>query len=591
MTPIRWFMSYLKKYRWYLVSGLFLVVITTVLALVNPYISGQIVDDVIQGGAFELLPGLLIVLIGVTVLRSALRFTFLMFFETSSQGVLYSLREAVFKKFMKEDFDFYNRHRTGDLMSRQTGDMDAVRHFVSHVIYFTFENVLLFLFALVMIFTVNIKLAICMLIVLPFTAFITYRQSKEIKPAFGRIRLCFSSLNAFAQENISGNRVVKAFAKEDFETEKFNKENDAYRDAQIRSSNIWRKYIPIFEIFSNLLTVVLMLVGGYMVIQGEMSLGQFVTVNGYLWMLNNPVRQFGWIINDIQNFVTSIEKIYSTYKIEPEIRELEVPLQSERVAGKIKFENVYYYSYDDVILKDINFEVEPGQTVGIIGATGSGKSTLMNLLCRFYDVSDGRITVGRVNVKNFDLHSLRGSIGIAMQDVFLFSDTIEGNIAYGNPECSFEEVEKAAKIANADDFIRKMPEGYDTIVGERGVGLSGGQRQRISLARALVKNPSILILDDTTSAIDMETEFQIQNELKTVGKDRTVFIIAHRISSIMDADQILVLSNGRIVERGTHDSLLKQRGYYYTVFNHQYGEFDEFRAHRMEERGNQNGTK
>ena len=250
-----------------------------------------------------------------------------------------------------------------------------------------------------------------------------------------------------------------------------------------------------------------------------------------------------------------------------------------------------YYSYDDVILRDINFEVEPGQTVGIIGATGSGKSTLMNLLCRFYDVTDGRITIGRVNVKNFDLHSLRGSIGIAMQDVFLFSDTIEGNIAYGNPECSFEEVEKAAKIANADDFIRKMPEGYDTIVGERGVGLSGGQRQRISLARALVKNPSILILDDTTSAIDMETEFQIQNELKTVGKDRTVFIIAHRISSIMDADQILVLDNGRIVERGTHESLLEQKGYYYTVFNHQYGEFDEFRAHRMEERGDQNGTK
>ncbi len=215
MTPIRWFMSYLKKYRWYMISGLCLVVVTTMLALINPYISGQIVDDVIQGGAFDLLPKLILVLIGVTVLRSALRFTFLMFFETSSQGVLYSLREAVYKKFMKEDFDFYNHHRTGDLMSRQTGDMDAVRHFVSHVIYFSFENVLLFLFALVMIFTVNMKLAICMLVVLPFTAFITYRQSKEIKPAFGRIRQCFSSLNAFAQENISGNRVVKAFAKEE----------------------------------------------------------------------------------------------------------------------------------------------------------------------------------------------------------------------------------------------------------------------------------------------------------------------------------------------------------------------------------------
>ena len=591
MKPIRWFMSYLKKYRWYMTGGLILVVITTAMSLINPYISGQIVDDVIQGGAFELLPRLIFILIAVTVLRSAFRFTFLMMFETSSQGVLYSLREAVFKKFMKEDFDFYNRNRTGDLMSRQTGDMDAVRHFVSHVIYFSFENVLTFLFALVMIFTVNVKLAVCMLVILPFTALLSFSQAKEIKPAFERIRRRYSSLNTFAQENISGNRVVKAFAKEDYETEKFNKENDAYRDAQIQSSNIWRRYIPIFEIFSNLLTVVLMLVGGYMVIRGEMTMGKFVTVNGYLWMLNSPLRQFGWIINDIQNFVASIEKIYATYQVEPDIKELPVPLKSERVSGTIKFENVFYYSYKDVILKDINFEVKPGQTVGIIGATGSGKSTLMNLLCRFYDVSDGRITIGRVNVKNFDLHSLRGSIGIAMQDVFLFSDTIEGNIAYGNPDCSFEEVEKAAKIANADEFIRQMPDGYDTIVGERGVGLSGGQRQRISLARALVKNPSILILDDTTSAIDMETESQIQSDLKTVGKDRTVFIIAHRISSIMDADQILVLSNGRIVERGNHESLLKQRGYYYTVFNHQYGEFDEFRAHRMEERRNQNGTK
>ncbi len=591
MTPFQWFLSYLKKYRWYMITGLVLVVVTTVLALVSPYISGRIVDDVIQGGAYDLLLNLILALVAVTVLRSALRFTFLMLFETSSQGVLYSLREAVFKKFMKEDFDFYNRNRTGDLMSRQTGDMDAVRHFVSHVIYFSFENVLTFVMALVMIFTVNVKLAVCMLIVLPFTALITYCQSKEIKPTFEKVRRCFSSLNAFAQENISGNRVVKAFAKEDFETQKFDKENDAYRDAQIESSNVWRKYIPIFEIFSNLLTVVLMVVGGLMVIQKEMTMGQFVTVNGYLWMLNNPLRQFGWIINDAQRFFTSIEKIFSTYSVEPEIRQLEVPLASERVTGTIKFENVYYYSYNDVILRDINFEVKPGQTVGIIGATGSGKSTLINLLCRFYDVTDGRITIGRVNVKNFDLHSLRGSIGIAMQDVFLFSDTIEGNIAYGNPECSFEEVEKAAKIANADDFIRKMPEGYDTIVGERGVGLSGGQRQRISLARALVKDPSILILDDTTSAIDMETESAIQSELKAVGKDRTVFIIAHRISSIMDADLILVLSNGRIVERGTHESLLAQRGYYYTVFNHQYGEFDEFRARRMEERGNRNGQK
>ncbi|MFQ9509758.1 MAG: ABC transporter ATP-binding protein [Lachnospiraceae bacterium] len=580
MNAFRWFLSYLKKYRWLIITGLILVVLTSILILIKPYVSGVIVDEVIKKGNYEQLLPLLVILVGATILRAGLRFTFLMEFETASQGVIYSLREAVYKKLMDEDLSFYNRNRTGDLMSRQTGDMDAVRHFVSHVMYFTCENILIFLMALFMIFTVNIKLAVCMLIVLPFTAFITIKQARRIKPCFEHIRQCFSNLNAFAQENISGNRVVKAFAKEDFETEKFNRENDAYRDSQINATYVWMKYIPLFEIMSNLLTVILMIGGGYMVIQQEITIGQMVTVNGYLWMLNSPLRQAGWIINDIQRFFTSIEKIYDTYQIEPEIQTPEKSIIKERLKGGVEFQHVNYFAFDDVILKDINFKVEPGQTVGIIGATGSGKSTLINLICRFYDVTSGKVLVDGINVKKLDLTSLRGNIGMAMQDVFLFSDTIEGNIAYGNPNCSFENVKNAAITANADSFISQMPEGYDTIVGERGVGLSGGQKQRISLARALLKNPSIVILDDTTSAIDMETEALIQESLEKVAKKSTVFIIAHRISSIMKADQIFVLDNGRIVEQGNHESLLAQKGYYYTVFNHQYGEFDYFEEMR-----------
>jgi ATP-binding cassette subfamily B multidrug efflux pump len=582
MGYIRWFLSFLKKYRVRMIVGLILVFITSLLVLINPQISGMIVDEVIEGQHYEKLGILLLVMIGVTLVRSLLRFTFLMCFESSSQGLVYDMREEAYRKLMKEDFNFFNKNRTGDLMSRQTGDMDAVRHMVSHVIYFSFENILVFLMALVMIFSVNVKMALCMLIVLPFTLAVTLSQRRHIKPAFDRVRDCFSSLNAFAQETIAGNRVVKAFAKEDYELEKFDRENDGYRDAQLNAASIWMKYIPMFEILSQCLTIILMIMGGFMVIDGEMTIGNMVTVNGYLWMLNSPLRQAGWIINDLQRFLTAIEKIYKVYTTEPDIKQPEHVVEKRKLKGSVTFDHVNYYTNDDTVLKDISFHVEPGQTVGIIGATGSGKSSLINLICRFYDVNQGRVLVDDIDVRNLNLQTLRGNIGIAMQDVFLFSDTIEGNIAYGNPDCTFEQVQAAAKIANADEFIREMPEGYDTIIGERGVGLSGGQKQRISLARAILKDPSIIILDDTTSAIDMETESMIQNELKKISDERTVFIIAHRISSIIHADQILVLDNGRLVERGTHEQLLAKKGYYSTVFHHQYGEFDRFKKVRSE---------
>lgn len=582
MGYIRWFLSFLKKYRVRMIVGLILVFITSLLVLINPQISGMIVDEVIEGQHYEKLGILLLIMIGVTLVRSLLRFTFLMCFESSSQGLVYDMREEAYRKLMKEDFNFFNKNRTGDLMSRQTGDMDAVRHMVSHVIYFSFENILVFLMALVMIFSVNVKMALCMLIVLPFTLAVTLSQRRHIKPAFDRVRDCFSSLNAFAQETIAGNRVVKAFAKEDYELEKFDRENDGYRDAQLNAASIWMKYIPMFEVLSQCLTIILMIMGGFMVIDGEMTIGNVVTVNGYLWMLNSPLRQAGWIINDLQRFLTAIEKIYKVYTTEPDIKQPEHVVEKRKLKGSVTFDHVNYYTNDDTVLKDISFHVEPGQTVGIIGATGSGKSSLVNLICRFYDVNQGRVLVDDIDVRNLNLQTLRGNIGIAMQDVFLFSDTIEGNIAYGNPDCTFEQVQAAAKIANADEFIREMPEGYDTIIGERGVGLSGGQKQRISLARAILKDPSIIILDDTTSAIDMETESMIQNELKKISDERTVFIIAHRISSIIHADQILVLDNGRLVERGTHEQLLAKKGYYSTVFHHQYGEFDRFKKVRAE---------
>lgn len=634
MTPLKWFFSFLKKYRVLMFLGLFLTTIIAALSIVNPYLSGIIVDDVVLAGNYSLLPKLIVCLLGVTVFTGILRFLYQLVFETASQGLLYDMRSKVYRKFLDEDFDFYNKKRTGDLMSRQTGDMDAIRHFMAYDIYAVYQNILLFFFALLMLFTISPKLALCMLAVLPFTALATFMQSKEVKPAFQRNRECFSSLNAFVQENISGNRVVKAFAKESFEKEKFQAENDRFRDAQIKGSRVWMKYVPIFEILSYALTVILMLYGGYMVILGEITLGGLVRANGYLWMLNSPLRMAGWWVNDIQNFMTSVEKIFATYSEEPKVKspvsELSesaetlpngsfvsaaenagaekgssaaaplcpgtaeaipgkqkkrtaarhqtdvyaAPLvhQHTRLHGDIEFRDVSYSADDTDIVKNINFKVKAGQKIGIIGSTGSGKSTLMNLLCRFYDTTSGQVLVDGKDVRELDLYDLRDSIGVAMQDVFLFSDTIEGNIAYGRPECSFDQVKHAAIMADANHFISALPEGYDTIVGERGVGLSGGQKQRISLARALLKDPSVLILDDTTSAVDMETESYIQGQLKTVKQDCTVFIIAYRISSIRDADQILVMDNGHIIEHGTHEELVAANGYYANAFRNQYGE-------------------
>ncbi len=578
MTAMQWFFTFLKKYRPKLIFGLVLVTITSSIAIVNPHISGIIVDEIVKGGNRKLLPQMMVIIISATILRSILKYWFLITFEKSSQGMLYTMRDYVYRRMLEQDFTFYNKNRTGDLMSRQTGDMEAIRHFVAYVIYGIYENSLLFIIALVMIFVVDWRLALCMIAVLPVTAFVAIKQLKSVKPAFHNIRQHFSSLNTAVQENVSGNRVVKAFTKEEYEIEKFGKENDGYREAELNAANIWRKYVPVFEFMANILTVIMFLVGGIMVIKGHMSIGKMVTVNGYLWMLNNPLRQAGWLANDFQRFVTSVEKIYSTIIVEPGIREPDHAIEKKRFKGDIIFNHVSYFAEDEVILKDINFHIKPGQTVGIIGATGSGKSTLMNLLCRFYDVTSGEVEIDGINIKDLELYSLRDNIGMAMQDVFLFSDTIEGNIAYARPSCSFDKVVEVAKIANAHDFITQMPEGYDTIVGERGVGLSGGQKQRISLARALLKNPSIIILDDTTSAVDMETEAQIQNALSTIHAKHTVFIIAHRISSIKAADQILVLHNGRIIEAGNHDELLEKKGYYHTVFHHQYGDFDSLFA-------------
>jgi ATP-binding cassette subfamily B protein len=403
-------------------------------------------------------------------------------------------------------------------------------------------------------------------------------MSVKVKPAFTAIREQFSRLNSVVQENISGNRVVKAFAKEEYEIYKFSRENAGFKDKNTEAAKIWEKYLPVLDSLAGALSIVMIFAGGIMVIRDNITLGELVTFNSLIWALNNPMRMVGWLINDTQRFAASAEKIMAILNKEPKIKSSEQALGGKKLEGWVEFRDVSFGYGNARVLKNISFKACPGQTVAIIGPTGSGKSTLVSLISRFYDCTKGKLLIDGRDIKDYGLRQLRESIAVAMQDIFLFSDTIEGNIAYGVPEVSLEKVEWAADMAGAHEFITDFKEGYDTIIGERGVGLSGGQKQRIALARALIKDPSIIILDDTTSSVDIETEHKIHHMLREFYKDKTAFIIAHRISSVKNADLILVLDSGSIVERGTHNELLALKGHYYSVFMNQYGDFDKSRS-------------
>ncbi|MGH4050869.1 MAG: ABC transporter ATP-binding protein [Clostridium sp.] len=575
MMAFNWVWKYARKYKGKIIVGFLLVIICSAMNMVAPYLSGTIVDRIIIGKEKNLLVPLLLFISGIILLRSILRYTFLILLEKMSQDSIFDIRNDIYSNLQKLDFDFFDKTSTGDIMNKMTGDIDAVRHFLAWVGYNVIENSFIFLFGIGIMFSMNYKLTLILLMFTPPIAYFARKLAIEVKPTFFNVRQQFSRLNSVAQENISGNRVVKAFAKEEFEIEKFGKENAEFRKRNIDSAKVWGKYLPIIDSLSISLNIVLILVGGIMVINKNITIGDLVTFNALIFTINNPMRMAGWLINDIQRFSASGEKIMELMYTQPKIKNSKHQVQEDRIKGNIEFKNVNFNYGDEAVLEDINLKVSPGQTIAIIGHTGSGKSTFVSLLCRFYECTKGEIFVDGHDIKDFNLRRLRKNIAVAMQDIFLFSDTIEGNIAYGLPTASMDEVRWAASIAGADDFINKMEEGYDTIVGERGVGLSGGQKQRISLARALLKNPSIIILDDTTSSLDIQTENNIRHSLDKYFKDKTTFIIAHRISSVKNADMILVLNNGRIVERGTHSELLTRKGEYYNVYINQFGNFDD----------------
>ncbi|BFT71513.1 ABC transporter ATP-binding protein [Paenibacillus sp. P36] len=569
----------LKPYFWpekkLFFGAILCLALATALGLVYPNLLRYLIDNVIAKKQFELVPKLAIIVVIVVSMKGMFQFLHGLLGGRLGNRVAYHLRNALYNKLQYLSFQYYDQARTGDLMSRLTADLEAIRQFIGFGFAQLLNVLLMLIFGMSMMFSINWKLALLTMISMPFLAFTAIRFEGKIHPAFRMVRQSLSSMTTAVQENITGVRTVKSFAREAHEVTKFSARNEDYKAMNIESSGIWAKYFPIMEILANLSVVMLLGVGGYMVIQDTISLGELVACFSLIWYIIGPMWGLGFHINNFTNTKASGEKILDILHQYLHVKDQgdAAVVTSSQVKGHVRFDNVTFaYPEKQPALYDFNLDAPAGSVIGLLGSTGSGKTTVISLLMRAYNVKDGRVMLDDRDVRSLEIESYRSQIATVFQETFLFSSTILNNIAYGRKDVTMDEIIRAAKLAKAHDFISELPEGYDTVVGERGLGLSGGQKQRIAIARALIKDPKILVLDDATSAVDMETEHEIQAGFSEVMKGRTTFIIAHRISSLKHADEIIVLDKGRIVQRGKHHELLQQEGLYRQTYDIQYAD-------------------
>ena len=563
--------------------GFAALILANATRLILPLFSGWIVDDVIEGGLVEKLPGLCAGILGLTVLRAVCNYIRGVSFEKLSQNYVYDLRTSLYRHLSEMSYSFYDKNYIGEIMSRMTGDIEGIRNLLAGGVVQICENAIWFFGPLILLFFINWRLALVMVLIAPIVAVIALKFHSKIHVAFKDVREQNAVLSTKTQENISGVRVVKAFAQEEHEKQAFSVENRKQLRLLLRTTFIWSDYVPLLDFLGAFCTPLLLGIGGAMVIGGSMSLGDLVAFTGYIWMITDPMRILGNLINMLTQAITSAEKLFYYEDLGAEIRDKEHTEFPKPFRGHVRFDHVTFGYGDETVLRDLCLDVPAGTTCAIMGATGTGKTSIVNLLGRYYECREGRVMIDGIDVKDMPLKSLRDRIGYVMQETFLFSETIENNIRFGRPNAEFPVVESAAAAAQAAEFIAEMPQGYDTVVGERGLGLSGGQKQRVAIARALAYDPTILVLDDSTSAVDMETEHEIQMHLKKELRDRTTFIIAHRISSVKNADQIIVLKDGSVFERGTHDELLAKKGLYYEMYQDQYRDFESITARQRQQ--------
>ena len=567
MNQLQWLGQQMGNRKKWFYFALFLATLSSLLCIVFPFVTQQITDMILSGqaanGAWNTIVVLAGILVGAQVLRSVVRYAMLMILENVSQNVQEKIRLHLYSNLCAQDDDFYQHHRTGDLITRVIGDLDMVRHMVSWISFSVVESATLFVFAIVYFFFTNAILTISLLVITPLLLGCSYLYSRSVYPLYASLRERMSRMSSVAQENIAGNKMVRAFVREKYECEKFEECNQSYREANLRTNAHWLKFFPIIEGFSQSLTVITVLLGGILIIYDQMTLGDLAAFSLLTWGVSEPMRALGVYLNDFQRFLTSASKVMEIYYAHPQIVSPEDGIRSAAEHGTIRFEHVTCkFNYGKTIaLDDVSFSLESGKTLAIMGPTGSGKTTLVNAITRSVDASQGGVFVDGINVKQWDLHQLRKRISVAPQKVQLYSDTIYANVAYSQPDMSMEKVKQYTNLAAAD-FVADLEDGFDTVIGEQGMGLSGGQKQRIALARALAKEPEILILDDTTSAVDNETEKRLRNNLNNLPYPCTQIVIAQRISAVRDADLILVMDGGKIVQQGTHEQLVKEQGYY-----------------------------
>lgn len=549
----------------------------TILRVLVPVLTGNAVTDILASNSLDSILVISVEIIGVSALAAVFQFTLGYGGQYLGQKIIYDMRNKIFAAIQGQSFSFHDRNQTGQLMSRATGDVEAVRRFLAFGSAQLLGNLFLMVGVVVTIYLLNFQLALVVTLVLPILLVISWRFSQSQAPFWKKSRQDYGEINSVLQENISGMRIVRSFSREGREIEKFEEKNKAYRDDLVGAAAIRSFYTPLLTLILSLALGSLYLLGGleaYSVPTRSLSviLGEVVAAGLLVGQLQGPVRFLGQLILLFQNGMAGFERVLEITDASVEIsdRPDAIELIPDNTRGGLVFENVGFgYGRDRIILRNLNLEIKPGEIVAFLGATGSGKTTLANLVPRFYDVTSGRVLIDGIDVRDIQLRSLRSNIGIVSQDIFLFSDTIRENIRYGRPEASEELVIEAARVAKADEFVNRFKEKYDTVIGERGVTLSGGQKQRVAIARTLITDPKILILDDSLSSVDVETEFAIQDALKAVVAKRTTIIITQRLSTLRLAKRIIVFQNGMIGEDGTHSALLAKNGSYAQLYRSQ----------------------
>ncbi|MCO7126251.1 ABC transporter ATP-binding protein/permease [Sporolactobacillus shoreicorticis] len=570
----------LQQFYWpdrhYLFGSLLFLVLSSAITVVYPIVLQLTIDQAVIRQNFSLVPILSLGFVLIMAVKGLSSYFSQYWGDMFGVSSVFRLREALYKKLQYLPYHYYDNAKTGDLMSRLTADVEGFRFFLSAGFTQLVNFVVLVGFSIVLMFYYSWELALVTLAMTPFLCVSVFRFDKRVHPAFRKIRLSLASMNTRVQENISGMSTIKSLGRENYEIGRFAKNNKTYRTRNLVTADIWAKYFPLMELIGDISVVLLLALGGYFVMSGRLDPGALVAFFSLVWYIMDPLMNLGFMINTFSQSKASGERLLQILDEQSDITSPDHPVQKECLSGNVAFRDVslIYPNEKTAALSHVCFEAKSGNVIGLMGATGSGKTSITQLIGRFYDASCGEVLVDECPVKLYDLNCLRSNIGYVLQENFLFSSTIRDNIAYGKPEAALDEVIKAAKRAEADEFIQSLPNGYDTVLGERGMGLSGGQKQRISIARALLVNPSILILDDATSAVDMRTEGLIQKAFKELMKGRTTFIIAHRISSLQMADQILVLDHGRIKERGTHNELVRQGGIYRRIYDIQYKDRD-----------------